>query len=245
MEKKKSFIFNVEWAEVLTDYPAEVRLEVYDAIIRYAASGTLSELKPLAKMAFSFAKREIDYNNERYADIVSKRSEAGKSAMQRRWGKESDNTCQQKVTNITSDNKHNTCQQKVTNITDNVYDNDNKKAFTNVNGKKGETLDLSFVDEEYKPVFETWISYKQERRESYKSAKSVKTAYERLKKLSGYSPAVAREIVEQSIASNWAGLFEVKRKLGENSSIGVVLADNSPDKYDTEEERKLQERWNR
>ena len=124
MEKKKSFIFNVEWAEVLMDYPAEVRLEVYDAIIRYAASGTLSELKPLAGMAFSFAKREIDYNNEKYADTVSKRSEAGKSAMQRRWGKDKNNTCQQAITNVTSDNKNNTCQQAITNVTDNVYDND-------------------------------------------------------------------------------------------------------------------------
>ncbi len=253
MEKKKSFIFNVEWAEVLTDYPAEVRLEVYDAIIRYAASGTLSELKPLAKMAFSFAKREIDYNNERYTDIVQKRSEAGKTAMQRRWGKESDNTCntcQQKVTNITSDNTCNTCQQKVTNITDNVYDNDinNKKASTNVDGKKGKKIpdwDLSFVDESFRPVFENWLAYKQERKESYKSAKSVKMAYERLFKLSDGNPAVAKEIIEQSIASNWAGLFEVKRKTGNESSIGVVLTDNDPGKYDTEIEQKLQARWNR
>ena len=47
------------------DYPPEVRLEVYDAVIRYAASGTLSELKPLAKMAFSFIKKEIDYNSRK------------------------------------------------------------------------------------------------------------------------------------------------------------------------------------
>ena len=60
--KKKSFIFNVEWQEILLDYPAEVRLEVYDAIIEYVATGTLSELKPMAKMAFSFIKKEIDYN---------------------------------------------------------------------------------------------------------------------------------------------------------------------------------------
>ena len=46
--KRKSFVFNIEWQEVLMDYPPEVRLEVYDAIIEYVASGTLSELKPLA-----------------------------------------------------------------------------------------------------------------------------------------------------------------------------------------------------
>ena len=90
--KRKSFVFNIEWQEVLMDYPPEVRLEVYDAIIEYVASGTLSELKPLAKMAFSFIKKQIDYNNDRYDDIVAKRSEAGKKGMANRY---------QKVTNVT------------------------------------------------------------------------------------------------------------------------------------------------
>ena len=38
------------------EYPEEVRLEVYDAIIKYAASGTLSEQKPLAKIGILFYK---------------------------------------------------------------------------------------------------------------------------------------------------------------------------------------------
>lgn len=46
-------------------YPPEIRLEVYDAVIEYASSGTVPELKPLAKMAFSFIKREIDMDKER------------------------------------------------------------------------------------------------------------------------------------------------------------------------------------
>lgn len=62
---KKSFVFNITWQEVLMGYPSEVRLEVYDAIIEYVASGTISELKPLAKMAFSFIKKEIDNSFER------------------------------------------------------------------------------------------------------------------------------------------------------------------------------------
>lgn len=112
--KRKSFVFNIEWQEVLMDYPPEVRLEVYDAIIGYAASGTLSELKPLSKMAFSFIKKQIDYNNDKYDNTVTKRSEAGKKGMASRYNKT--------VTNLTSDNKTNKSYQKVTNVT--VYDND-------------------------------------------------------------------------------------------------------------------------
>ena len=109
---KKSFIFYASWKEVLSDYPAEVRLEVYDAVIEYAISGTLSELKPLAKMAFSFIRKDIDANNERYEGMVSKRSEAGKKGMKSRWG-ENNNKCYDEIT-------------KITNITINDNVNDNK-----------------------------------------------------------------------------------------------------------------------
>ena len=123
--KKKSFIFNVEWQEILLGYPSEVRLEVYDAIIEYVASGTILELKPMAKMAFSFIKKEIDYNTCKYNDIVAKRSEAGKKAMNKRYNKDVTNLtndskynkCYQDVTNLTNDSKYNKCYQDVTNLT--------------------------------------------------------------------------------------------------------------------------------
>lgn len=104
-KKNRTFIFNVEWQEVLVDYPPEVRLEVYEAIIEYVASGTLSELKPLAKMAFSFIKKEVDYNLESYNEVSKARSEAGKKGMRKRWGGKrdgmGDDDTVQDVTNIT------------------------------------------------------------------------------------------------------------------------------------------------
>ena len=122
--KKKSFVFNIEWHEVLMDYPSEVRLEVYDAIIEYAATGTLLELKPMAKMAFSFIKKEIDFENQKTAETSSKRSEAGKTGMNNRY---------QTVTNLTNGNKSNKCYQDVTNLT-----NDN-------NAKNAESINISNI----------------------------------------------------------------------------------------------------
>lgn len=124
MEKKvkRSFVFNIDWRDVLMDYPAEVRYEVYDAIIEYAASGKLLELKPLAKMAFSFIKKEMDFNYERYKETVAKRSEAGKKGMSVRYAAKG------APTYVTSDNKTNKSYQtltKLTNITDNENVNDN------------------------------------------------------------------------------------------------------------------------
>ena len=139
--KKKSFIFNVEWQEILLGYPSEVRLEVYDAIIEYVASGTILELKPMAKMEFSFIKKEIDYNTCKYNDIVAKRSEAGKKAMNKRYNKD--------VTNLTNDSKSNKCYQDATNLT--VNDNDNVNESPN-----GDKVDAFLPEISDKPLKECY-----------------------------------------------------------------------------------------
>jgi hypothetical protein len=74
---RKSFVFRLEWFKSLSAYPAEIRLEVYEATMRYALSGTLSELKPLSSMAFTFIKNALDADFEKYNDISDKRRAAG------------------------------------------------------------------------------------------------------------------------------------------------------------------------
>lgn len=74
----------------------------------------------------------------------------------------------------------------------------------------GTPPNLDFVSEEFKNVFSMWLDYKRERKENYKSEKSLKIAYNQLVKLSGNNPDTAKLIVEQSIASNWKGLFALK-----------------------------------
>ncbi len=74
---KRHFLFNLEWAEILSVLPAEVKYEVYDAIIEYAASGKLLDLKPMAKGCFLFIKKELDYYKDSYSEKIEKRREAG------------------------------------------------------------------------------------------------------------------------------------------------------------------------
>lgn len=59
-KRKESFQFRTGWHEVLRQYPGQVRLEVYDAIVLYAATGQETPLKPQARMAFDFIRRDID-----------------------------------------------------------------------------------------------------------------------------------------------------------------------------------------
>ena len=66
------------------------------------------------------------------------------------------------------------------------------------------------IDNEMANVVFDWLEYKKERRETYKSDRSVKSFITKLRNLSGDDPAKAREIVEQSFANNYAGVFELK-----------------------------------
>lgn len=94
----------------------------------------------------------------------------------------------------------------------NIENKDNNK-LTNVSKTptKKPVLDYSFIEDEYIDVFRTWLMYKRDTfKETYKTQQSLQAAYNRLKKLSGNNPAMAREIVEQSMANNWKGLFDLK-----------------------------------
>ena len=89
----------------------------------------------------------------------------------------------------------------------------------------GTPPNLDFVSEGFKSTFQLWLDYKRERKESYKSEKSLKIAYNQLVKLSGNNPDTAKLIVEQSIASNWQGLFELKNK--NHNKPNIADYDNS------------------
>lgn len=165
---KRSFLFDLEWAEVLKEYRPEVRHEVYDAIIEYAASGTLNaELKPLAAMAFSFIKRQMDYNRERYESEIEKKREGGRRSAAARQGKpdkaevatDDTDSSRESSTDLStlqdSSTDLNTPQHSSADSTDNEYEydnvNDNNKYFTLPLGVGGEQEIL--VRKAYMDVF--------------------------------------------------------------------------------------------
>ena len=63
------------------------------------------------------------------------------------------------------------------------------------------------------PVVYDWLKYKRTRGESYKSDKSVSLFITNLTKYSGGDISKARQIIEQSMANNWAGIFELKHQV--------------------------------
>lgn len=127
------------------------------------------------------------------------------------------------------------------NVNDNVNVNDNDNNTSSVDdGKKNRSgkpqkketkkgasppppsvPDLPFCAPGFVPVVEKWLDYKKSRREGYKSPESLKAMYEKLFKLSGGEPSVAWEIVNESMANNYAGLFPLK-----NGIVGASAPTN-------------------
>lgn len=87
---------------------------------------------------------------------------------------------------------------------------DRKTSQSKVKESKEDKSKEEYIKEEYKEPFFDWIEYKKSRRETYKSEKSKQACYNKLVNLSGGNPEIAKQIVEQSMANNWAGLFELK-----------------------------------
>lgn len=84
------------------------------------------------------------------------------------------------------------------------------KVESNIIPPKGERDFLQTLDGEYQDVVRDWLAYKRERRETYKSVRSMQAFVAKLTKLSQGNPQIAREIINQSMANNWAGIFQLK-----------------------------------
>jgi hypothetical protein len=79
-----------------------------------------------------------------------------------------------------------------------------------------EPIDLSFIEPEYKNAFETFLQYKKDRKESYKTKQTILAAYMNLKLLSDLNPENAVKVVNQTMANNWKGLFKLKEQVNTN-----------------------------
>lgn len=97
-----------------------------------------------------------------------------------------------------------------------VTTNKNEKNIKNIKKENKEKVasdfsGCSFVKDNFREVFKMWLDYKAEKKKSYKGEKSAKICYNQILKLSGENVEVARKIIEQSMANNWDGLFELSK----------------------------------
>jgi hypothetical protein len=205
---RDSMVFYTSWLIAVRNLPREIQGEVLTAILEYGLIGETTEsLKPIAATILELVKPQIDTNQKRYENSLK----GGRK-------KQEETETQPKQNQIETKLKPKVNQTQTYN--DNVYVYDNDMLDKSNNTRTRAKVDLSYVSQEYKEAFTKWLEYKKARKESYKSNESVKECYDKLLALSGNNPATAMAIVKQSMANNWAGLFELKQKSnnGNNTS---------------------------
>ena len=89
--------------------------------------------------------------------------------------------------------------------------------------KDKEIKEREYIEKDFLPIFERWLKYKKDKRQSYKNEDSIKAAYNKLYKLAGGDFELADKIVEQSLANNWDGLFELKDENKKDSTRILAL----------------------
>lgn len=94
-----------------------------------------------------------------------------------------------------------------------------KEIDKSISKKKKKLFDFSGINGEFLPAIEKWLEYKSARGQQYKNQMSFNIMVNRLLKLSNYNAINANEIVDQSIANNYAGLFA----LNKTKKTGMIL----------------------
>lgn len=93
----------------------------------------------------------------------------------------------------------------------------------NMPAKNGhEEIPLPFTDVAFLEKWKEWLQYRKERRLAAYAPTGLKSTFARLKKMCRDDPKIAAEIIEQSLANGWQGLFELKSDLNGKKYQGIA-----------------------
>ena len=72
-------------------------------------------------------------------------------------------------------------------------------------------INLDYLpDKQWKDLVQYWLEYKKEKKQSYKTEKSIKIFCKHLIELSQGDYDIAAAIIQNSVANNYSGIFQLK-----------------------------------
>lgn len=83
------FTVTTSWYECIKDFDDDLRLEIYDAIFKYASTHEIPKLSKIGLAAFQFIKMDIDVHLKRAEAISEARKKAGAAGGNKRSQKTS------------------------------------------------------------------------------------------------------------------------------------------------------------
>ena len=75
---KESFVFFKSYYEAASVLPPEIRLEIYDAVCRYALYGEVDEMSDMTRAMFTLMRANLDATEKKYRDAVESGKKGGR-----------------------------------------------------------------------------------------------------------------------------------------------------------------------
>lgn len=167
---KDSFVFYRDWLNVMEQLPAEIQLELYQAVAQYALNGKTPTLSPMAKIAFGFIQQTLDRDEDKYHKTVVSSKVSGRMGNLKRWHKdlyqkvlkgalslEDAEDIAQAMKKSPPDKKNRPPKNLSLNdnVNDNVNDNDNDLSFLEKKKQKSDAAVSDFKNENSESPLET------------------------------------------------------------------------------------------
>lgn len=228
-ENKKSFIAYSDWNEIFKKLTDDEAGKLSKMIFAYVSDENPEAPDRITELIFEPIKQHLKRDLEKYENIKTKRSEAGKKG-----GLKSGETRSNQNQNEANEAIASKVQaNEAVNDNDNVNGNDNvllEKETKHFDFLKSESLDdkisepeerkkvaqkkeiqLPFSSKEFKAQWDLWKVYKKKRHKfQYFDEQSEEKALKELFNLSKQNETTANLILRQSIDKGWKGLFELK-----------------------------------
>jgi hypothetical protein len=227
--KRDGFIFYRSWHEAIISLPAEVRAEVLTGIIEYALNGELTNtMGKIANAIFVLVKPQIDANNQRFVN-GQKGADFGNLGGNPNFKKGQANPYYERSNDDISyikDNRDNPKDNpKITpkeKEKDKEQEKEKEQEKDSVKGKTGTmppnppkrvsfcAKDVLKPDDVGFDLLQRWLKYRCDIKKPYKCLESVRQFWKQLEIYSDDKLKTAEEIVNQSIANQWTGIFPLK-----------------------------------
>lgn len=215
--EKNSFILYTDYLTHINQLSNEQAGLLLKAIMSTVAGCDTPDMDALTTLAYSFIMQDIEHNNEKYAEMVKARSEAGKKGASVRWNGKNGKAKNRNGKNDKAKNR-NGKNALYDNDNDNVNDNENDNGNDNNLNNTECCVKEKVKKEKYYPndpeldkAFCDFVEMRKKIKAPLSTERAIALSMNKLQKLSGGDNDLAIEILNQSIMNSWKGLFELHK----------------------------------
>lgn len=231
---KKSALIYCNWESTFDKLSDEEAGRLIKHLFHYINDRNPTPPDRITELVFEPIKAVLKEDLKKWDYRVDERSNSGKIGNLKRWNNDlyllvtSNKMSLERALVIASerkaslkshsDNSDTVATKNIANVAVNVNDNVNDNVYIKENSDieiLGSVFNLSFVKENFKEIYVSWINYLLKRGTCYTQQIQFELFYTKLMELSDNNSLKAEKIINQAIVKNWKDIY----KLDENETI--------------------------